>query len=80
MNEILSNPPKKKEGEEVGEDHTSMIVFDDLSVPMQDRIYDYLDELGVDDRMAHFIKVTVARERKESDIEFLNNFKEIIKP
>jgi hypothetical protein len=62
------------------EDEGSMVVFDDLSTAMQDRIYDYLDELGVDDRMAHFIKVTVARERKESDIAFLNTFKEIIKP
>jgi len=54
-------------------------VFDDLSDAMQDRIYDYLDELGVDDRMAHFIKTTVMREKKESDIAFLHNFKQILK-
>jgi len=67
--EVAANPNEKK----------SYIVFDDLSDPMQDRIYDYLDELGVDDRMAHFVKTTVAREKKENDIAFLNNFKEILK-
>jgi len=61
------------------EEKKSYCVFDDLSDAMQDRIYDYLDELGVDDRMAHFIKTTVAREKKESDIAFLTNFKEILK-
>jgi len=56
----------------------SYINFDDLSDPMQDRIYDYLDELGVDDRMSHFIKTTVAREKTESDISFLTNFRDIL--
>jgi len=63
----------------VTEEKKTYCVFDDLSEAMQDRIYDYLDELGVDDRMAHFIKTTVSREKKESDIAFLTNFKEILK-
>eukprot|EP01118_Nematostelium_gracile_P016347 TRINITY_DN6748_c0_g1_i1.p1 TRINITY_DN6748_c0_g1~~TRINITY_DN6748_c0_g1_i1.p1 ORF type:complete len:346 (-),score=107.31 TRINITY_DN6748_c0_g1_i1:102-1139(-) len=67
-------------GSTLTDDKKSYCVFDDLSDPMQDRIYDYLDELGVDDRMAHFVKSTVVREKKESDIAFLNNFKEILKP
>jgi len=66
-------------GTETPADKKTYCVFDDLSDPMQDRIYDYLDELGVDDRMAHFVKTTVAREKKESDIAFLTNFKEILK-
>lgn len=85
INEMLSNvgPPKEKKPtpENISEiDDINMVIFDDLSTAMQDRVYDYLDELGVDDKMAHFIKVTVARERKESDIAFLNSFKEILKP
>jgi len=60
-------------------ENKSLIHFDDLSDPMQDRIYDWLDELGLDDRMAHFVKSTVAREKKESDIAFLNHFKEVLK-
>jgi len=86
VNEMVSNvgapkpAPKDEEDEEKQAEDVSMVIFDDLSTVMQDRIYDYLDELGVDDRMAHFVKVTVARERKESDIAFLNNFKEILKP
>jgi len=75
VNEMLCENDVSVETEE----KKTYCVFDDLSEVMQDRIYDYLDELGVDDRMAHFVKTTVVREKKESDIAFLTNFKEILK-
>jgi len=77
VNEMTCEAAEMKEGKV--EDKKSLVTFDDLSDAIQDRIYDYLDELGVDDRMAHYVKTTVAREKKETDISFLNNLKEMLK-
>jgi len=60
-------------------EESSYVIFEDLSDGMQDRIYDWLDELGLDDRMAHFVKSMVAKEKKDSDITFLNRFKEALR-
>jgi len=75
INEMICDSDIKTENLE----KKSLLTFDDLSDPMQDRIYDYLDELGLDDRMAHFVKTTVAREKIESDIAFLTNLRDILK-
>lgn len=43
--------------EKEGDEEASFCIFDDLSDEIQDRIYDYLDSLGVDDKLALFVKV-----------------------
>jgi len=56
------------------------IPFESLADNLQDRIYDFLDEVAVDDQLAHFIKVyTVTAEAKVA-VKFLENLKEVIKP
>jgi len=64
--------------EKTGDKEASHCVFDDLSDEIQDRIYDYLDSLEVDDKLALFVKQIVARKRSESDINFLKKFKQLI--
>jgi len=61
-----------------GEQEASFCIFDDLSDEIQDRIYDYLDSLGVDDKLALFVKQHVVRKKSESDVNFLKKFKQLI--
>jgi len=51
----------------------------ELSGDLQDKVYDFLDNLGVDDNMAFFIKQEVIRDRSRADIKFLNTFRELLK-
>jgi len=56
------------------------IPFESLADNLQDRIYDFLDEIGVDDQLAHFIKVYTVTAEAKTAVKFLENLKEVIKP
>lgn len=66
----------KKEGA-ANSSHSTYL--SELSGDLQDKVYDFLDNLGVDDNMAFFIKQEVIRDRSRSDIKFLNTFRELLK-
>lgn len=61
-----------------GEPKQPQIYFADLSDDMQDHIYEYLEEFHLDDSMAQFVKHQVALNRSKEDIQFLQDFKNLI--
>jgi len=52
--------------------------FESLSDELQDRIYDFLDEVHVDDQLAHFVKFYTAESETKSAVKFLQNLKELM--
>jgi len=56
------------------------IPFESLADNLQDRIYDFLDELAVDDQLAHFVKSYTMAAEAQSAVKFLENLKNLIKP
>eukprot|EP01119_Soliformovum_irregulare_P009238 TRINITY_DN2245_c0_g1_i1.p1 TRINITY_DN2245_c0_g1~~TRINITY_DN2245_c0_g1_i1.p1 ORF type:complete len:272 (-),score=80.63 TRINITY_DN2245_c0_g1_i1:149-964(-) len=51
----------------------------ELSGDLQDKVYDFLDTLGVDDNLAFFVKQEAIKDRTRSDVKFLNTFRELLK-
>jgi len=51
----------------------------ELSGDLQDKVYDFLDTLGVDDNLAFFVKQEAIKDRTRSDVRFLNTFRELLK-
>ena len=53
----------------------SQTLFDGLSQPVQDKVYDLLDEIGVDDNLAKFVQHAVVDELRADEVNFLRTFK-----
>jgi len=53
----------------------SQTLFDGLSQPVQDKVYDLLDEIGVDDNLAKFVQHAVVDELRNDEVNFLRTFK-----
>jgi len=68
-----------KEDEDTPPQHP-MIPFDSLSDDMQDRLYDFLDEVGVDDRLANFVKNFLIQAEVKQANKFLEELKALMKP
>jgi len=58
---------------------TQMIPFETLSDDLQDRLYDFLDEVGVDDQMAHFVKQYLIESEVKMASGFLQNLRDLMK-
>jgi len=52
--------------------------FDTLTVETQDRIYDLMDKLGLDDQVSHFVKQYVIRKKSQNETLFLNRLRELL--
>jgi len=71
------------EGDEVKEglnlqDDYNVFEFDKMTQSFQDKIYDYLDVVGVDDQLSHFIRQYPVRFENKSQLEFLQNLKKLM--
>jgi hypothetical protein len=53
-------------------------VFDKLSVPFQDKFYDYFLALGLDDRVSMFIKQHLLRHYNSSAEQLLTSLEELL--
>jgi len=77
MRAVMGEVGKTAEGLDAIEE-VQPTIFDELNNDLQDRIYDFLDELGVDDRVAHFEKAYLVEYKNKTDIGFLNTLKTLI--
>jgi len=77
MRAVMGEVGKTAEGADAIEE-VQPTLFDELNNDLQDRIYDFLDELGVDDRVAHFAKAYVVEYKNRTDIGFLNTLKTLM--
>jgi len=68
-----------KTKEEEDEESLEALPFETLSDDLQDRIYDLLDEVNVDDQLAHFVKQYCAEAETKSAIKFFENLKGLLK-
>lgn len=57
----------------------NMVPFETLSDDMQDRLYDFLDEVGVDDQLAHFVKQYLIQAEVKQASNFLEELKNLMK-
>jgi len=62
-------------GDEAPDQSLEALPFESLSDELQDRIYDFLDEVAVDDQLAHFVKYYTAESETKSAVRFLENLK-----
>jgi len=76
--EDMSIAPSAEEATS-SEQSLEAIPFESLSDELQDRIYDYLDEVAVDDQLAHFVKYYTAECETKSAVKFLENLKDLMK-
>jgi hypothetical protein len=60
------------------EDQTTTIDFETLSEPMQEKIYDYIEKLGLDEGLAHYVKYAVVKHKSQQDITFLQNLSDLM--
>jgi len=77
MRTVIGETGKNAQGNDAIED-VNPTIFDELNNDLQDRIYDFLDELSVDDRVAHYAKAYVVEYKNKTDIGFLNNLKTLM--
>jgi len=68
-----------KTKEEEDEESLEALPFETLSDDLQDRIYDLLDEVNVDDQLAHFVKQYSLEAETKSAIKFFENLKGLLK-
>jgi len=66
----------RKESEPESPD--TVFLFDALEQDEQDKIYDFLDEIYVDDRLAHFVKYSVLESNRREDIRFFESLKSFL--
>jgi len=57
----------------------AMVPFETLSDDLQDRLYDFLDEIGVDDQLAHFVKQHLVEAEVKQASGFLQDLKDLMK-
>ncbi len=67
------------QGDEAPEQSLDALPFESLTDELQDRIYDYLDEVAVDDQLAHFVKHYTAECETKSAVKFLENLKDFMR-
>jgi len=64
--------------ETVFDTNAPQLEFDSLSQDMQDKIYDLLDEVGIDDSMAVFVQDYVEQSNSRVQREFMENMKKVL--
>jgi hypothetical protein len=64
-------------GEEEMEDY-NVFEFDNMTQQFQDKVYDFLDVLGIDDQLAQFVRQYPSRYESKSQIEFLQTIKKFM--
>jgi len=64
-------------GEEEMEDY-NVFEFDNMTQQFQDKVYDFLDVLGIDDQLAQFVRQYPSRYESKSQMEFLQTIKKFM--
>jgi len=72
--------PKAVPGSEetMFDSNAPQLEFDSLSQDMQDKIYDLLDEVGIDDNMAVFVQDYVEQSTSRIQRDFMENMKKVL--
>jgi len=73
VNEIQSTTAPKTEKEAI-----PAAIFEKLSQDIQDRMYDLLDEVGVDDKMGSYIRHFANNYEDSNSISVLENLKKVL--
>jgi len=71
----------EKPAVEVGEEETgdyNVFEFDNMTQQFQDKVYDFLDVLGIDDQLALFVRQYPTRYESKCQIEFLQTIKKFM--
>jgi len=78
--QAIEIPRPRKAGEDAMEDGPEgpEVAVESLQNATQDRFYDFLDSLGVDDKMSNYIKQHVWASRLTSEIDALKGVKSIL--
>jgi len=76
INSLVSYPGPKKEFKD-NEDLPPTAIFENLNQEVQDRMYDLLDEIGIDDRMGAYLRQYCNRYDERETIEVLSNLQKI---